>query len=126
MIRRPPRSTLFPYTTLFRSLDAVGPRRLASGGAAGGDERHPRRIQCSRRTGAGVAAHAPPRGHGLGGRAPRRAVFPGIWLERGVRGTGGGDHCRFHPQARPRARALLGRTERGGAPAWVHFPWGGG
>src|SRR3712207_9179535 len=24
MIRRPPRSTLFPYTTLFRSIDAVG------------------------------------------------------------------------------------------------------
>src|SRR2546430_8014463 len=24
MIRRPPRSTLFPYTTLFRSLDANG------------------------------------------------------------------------------------------------------
>src|SRR5687768_18091442 len=24
MIRRPPRSTLFPYTTLFRSQDAVG------------------------------------------------------------------------------------------------------
>src|SRR5258708_12505813 len=24
MIRRPPRSTLFPYTTLFRSLDAKG------------------------------------------------------------------------------------------------------
>src|SRR3712207_7330936 len=24
MIRRPPRSTLFPYTTLFRSDDAVG------------------------------------------------------------------------------------------------------
>jgi len=23
MIRRPPRSTLFPYTTLFRSLDAA-------------------------------------------------------------------------------------------------------
>src|SRR5256885_16733172 len=28
MIRRPPRSTLFPYTTLFRSL--WGPRRLRS------------------------------------------------------------------------------------------------
>src|SRR5258708_31938720 len=29
MIRRPPRSTLFPYTTLFRSLDeAVDERRL--------------------------------------------------------------------------------------------------
>src|SRR5260370_33334159 len=25
MIRRPPRSTLFPYTTLFRSTDADGP-----------------------------------------------------------------------------------------------------
>src|SRR3712207_9013893 len=25
MIRRPPRSTLFPYTTLFRSLDRGGP-----------------------------------------------------------------------------------------------------
>src|SRR2546422_4513476 len=24
MIRRPPRSTLFPYTTLFRSLEGVG------------------------------------------------------------------------------------------------------
>src|SRR2546430_5372747 len=30
MIRRPPRSTLFPYTTLFRSL-VVGPGRMASG-----------------------------------------------------------------------------------------------
>src|SRR6202451_4771029 len=26
MIRRPPRSTLFPYTTLFRSLDTTAPR----------------------------------------------------------------------------------------------------
>src|SRR3712207_8375090 len=25
MIRRPPRSTLFPYTTLFRSLYTIGP-----------------------------------------------------------------------------------------------------
>src|SRR5258708_27292119 len=27
MIRRPPRSTLFPYTTLFRSVGGVGHRR---------------------------------------------------------------------------------------------------
>src|SRR6266487_5696694 len=27
LIRRPPRSTLFPYTTLFRSPDRPGPRR---------------------------------------------------------------------------------------------------
>src|SRR5438874_5088800 len=26
MLRRPPRSTLFPYTTLFRSRDAAAPR----------------------------------------------------------------------------------------------------
>src|SRR5258708_21873201 len=32
MIRRPPRSTLFPYTTLFRSI-AVGVGRLESGAA---------------------------------------------------------------------------------------------
>src|SRR2546430_11159316 len=35
MIRRPPRSTLFPYTTLFRSLGAIG----AWPGLAGAVER---------------------------------------------------------------------------------------
>src|SRR5258708_18601388 len=30
MIRRPPRSTLFPYTTLFRSFAAAGARPLRS------------------------------------------------------------------------------------------------
>src|SRR3712207_8964882 len=41
MIRRPPRSTLFPYTTLFRSCQAAGdarvtcaPRRTGSRGEA--------------------------------------------------------------------------------------------
>src|SRR3712207_574702 len=32
MIRRPPRSTLFPYTTLFRSMYAVCNSRLIGGG----------------------------------------------------------------------------------------------
>src|SRR2546427_8844698 len=31
MIRRPPRSTLFPYTTLFRSLPGAGPDRRHAG-----------------------------------------------------------------------------------------------
>src|SRR5260221_6325061 len=31
MIRRPPRSTLFPYTTLFRSAIALGGRHLGGG-----------------------------------------------------------------------------------------------
>src|SRR3712207_8091733 len=38
MIRRPPRSTLFPYTTLFRSLHGVGAAGQGAGdGAAGLD-----------------------------------------------------------------------------------------
>src|SRR3712207_8918986 len=43
MIRRPPRSTLFPYTTLFRSLAAVGrrrPRRGAVPAGLPGPDRH--------------------------------------------------------------------------------------
>src|SRR3989442_3798265 len=31
MIRRPPRSTLFPYTTLFRSLASTAPRTVTVG-----------------------------------------------------------------------------------------------
>src|SRR5258707_7149057 len=36
MIRRPPRSTLFPYTTLFRSPKSVGWRYLAAYGLVQG------------------------------------------------------------------------------------------
>src|SRR5256885_7575139 len=39
MIRRPPRSTLFPYTTLFRSV-AQGIGRLMAAQAAPGGQRH--------------------------------------------------------------------------------------
>src|SRR3712207_8815633 len=39
MIRRPPRSTLFPYTTLFRSL---GAQRLAESHGLRGDHVHER------------------------------------------------------------------------------------
>src|SRR2546425_3985009 len=40
MIRRPPRSTLFPYTTLFRSDRArQGPERAAGGAQARAEER---------------------------------------------------------------------------------------
>src|SRR3712207_8768027 len=34
MIRRPPRSTLFPYTTLFRSVDAEGGAHAPDAGAS--------------------------------------------------------------------------------------------
>src|SRR5256885_7030411 len=36
MIRRPPRSTLFPYTTLFRSAFLYGKLYVAGGWGAGG------------------------------------------------------------------------------------------
>src|SRR5256885_5334546 len=41
MIRRPPRSTLFPYTTLFRSTERVPPenRALCRNSCAGGSVR---------------------------------------------------------------------------------------
>src|SRR5438445_2915289 len=42
MIRRPPRSTLFPYTTLFRSVLVSGDQ--AAGGRAGREERL--RVRC--------------------------------------------------------------------------------
>src|SRR5256885_8418332 len=35
MIRRPPRSTLFPYTTLFRSSAATGERKCSLSAAPG-------------------------------------------------------------------------------------------
>src|SRR2546430_12039720 len=40
MIRRPPRSTLFPYTTLFRSSCPRRPRVLAFGASRRGPSRH--------------------------------------------------------------------------------------
>src|SRR2546427_7561996 len=51
MIRRPPRSTLFPYTTLFRSR----PRRAAQHAMA-----HPRQPEIGSRTGVPVHDALPP------------------------------------------------------------------
>src|SRR2546427_9216315 len=55
MIRRPPRSTLFPYTTLFRSLSRV--RRGGAGQLAGAPHLgHPaRRLVAAHRARLGVA-----------------------------------------------------------------------
>src|SRR5256885_12916997 len=46
MIRRPPRSTLFPYTTLFRSLCPMGEHRPRNTRMLGG-ERHRGHIHVS-------------------------------------------------------------------------------
>src|SRR3712207_8799706 len=50
MIRRPPRSTLFPYTTLFRSEGA--------GAAADVEQRHAR-LEAGQQVGGGVLGRAP-------------------------------------------------------------------
>src|SRR2546430_7583038 len=73
MIRRPPRSTLFPYTTLFRScqrgpparlprVDPDGRRRAARGDAAAAWPRH----RTGRGRGAALAA--------AGGAADRKST----------------------------------------------------
>src|SRR3712207_7443728 len=56
MIRRPPRSTLFPYTTLFRSVVLRLPRL---GLVEGGDAEDERRGEQRRGRGAERAAGAP-------------------------------------------------------------------
>src|SRR5256885_10178609 len=45
MIRRPPRSTLFPYTTLFRSAIERGPRRRDGAARPAGHLRHRKCLQ---------------------------------------------------------------------------------
>src|SRR2546422_1629564 len=57
MIRRPPRSTLFPYTTLFRS-DAVGGIRrfVIIGMQAGEEEKHGNILDVKRGVVAGAVA----------------------------------------------------------------------
>src|SRR3712207_8024647 len=59
MIRRPPRSTLFPYTTLFRSSTALGPLGRGTGGGC-----------CSARGQSGGSGTSSGRGAPAGSRAP--------------------------------------------------------
>src|SRR2546426_10127010 len=98
MIRRPPRSTLFPYTTLFRS-------RPAGGGG-------PR----ARRGGTRLERRG--RGGGDAGAGPRRRAARGCRVRQGpgVRGGTGADRRASHggPPVRARvggsgARAALRR-----------------
>src|SRR2546427_9952563 len=72
MIRRPPRSTLFPYTTLFRSGDVPG--RAVERRRDGGE--HPREL---------------PLGHWPGSMLDRSSVRPaGPSAGAGAAGGGGG------------------------------------
>src|SRR6266540_430516 len=69
MMRRPPRSTLFPYTTLFRSPRAPSPRRLRDDPLEAIHE--PPHLPGRRGTrlhGPRPRGHAPPRRHRFGPR----------------------------------------------------------
>src|SRR2546430_6429377 len=91
MIRRPPRSTLFPYTTLFRSFVPGEPGRVASlGGAGGGDparERGPAAVVADR---AGTLARDRPRTAGRATRAQPRRPLRARRSARGRRRPDGG------------------------------------
>src|SRR5690625_6549950 len=101
MIRRPPRSTLFPYTTLFRSVDAggAGPRgrrgdRLAaarSPGRTGSARVGTGRRRAAPRGGLPGACGGRPRSAPAGGRGAHRDTLD--WRRRagrvgGRRGSG--------------------------------------
>src|SRR3712207_7268300 len=58
MIRRPPRSTLFPYTTLFRSHAPLEDLRRGAGGVGAGRGRQVQREQAPGVDGRGRALHA--------------------------------------------------------------------
>src|SRR2546422_11119430 len=96
MIRRPPRSTLFPYTTLFRSPRGHPEQHDVLGGALpAGDRRVGRGAP---RAAAGLAlrrARSPLRAALLGGAAPAREPLRGV------------DPPQRHPSTRRR------RTDRG-------------
>src|SRR2546422_3058578 len=89
MIRRPPRSTLFPYTTLFRSARRVRrgarvpiPQRRARGAARPGDRRQRPAV------GVGARRRSLHPGSGPRGRDPARVRRGGggggmnVWLRR--------------------------------------------
>src|SRR3989449_5553785 len=74
MIRRPPRSTLFPYTTLFRSLAQLGQRFAVAGPVAAALRRDGALVQLGRP--AGEIRGGPV--SGTGGAARRRSSRGGL------------------------------------------------
>src|SRR5256885_10055363 len=101
MIRRPPRSTLFPYTTLFRSttLRRTGHDDPDLGGGGDGD------FTCNSRA-LGRRGRRLLGGGGAGGaRLPARPAGPRRPRRRGRASTGGDDPLRGGKRGRHLARA---------------------
>src|SRR2546430_9246517 len=97
MIRRPPRSTLFPYTTLFRSLD-VGDDRVV---VLDGDPLERRRCGVGRLH--GHAAHPQPQGRSEEHTSELQSqsnLVCRLLLEKKNNTTNSCTRCRRHPYAR--------------------------
>src|SRR3712207_6996344 len=103
MIRRPPRSTLFPYTTLFRSAALRGP--------------------VPRGPGAGVGALPDPRGLPL--RRPAAGGHAGTHADRLLHRGGGAGHRRRSVTEAGRPAAPRGRRRRDRAGPRAGGAWGG-
>src|SRR3989454_5116874 len=103
MIRRPPRSTLFPYTTLFRSGVAPG-RRLVRRGELHGNEGAALELhgRAERPTGGGDALVGDEAGGGGAGKGElgRGGAGEGLGLRGGGAERDGGPH-RAPPPAPP-------------------------
>src|SRR3989449_9232187 len=119
MIRRPPRSTLFPYTTLFRSVGSSHLRRATHGAGPGGDR--PLRPRGDRRHRSPIARGTHPTGpagtlvvgQAGGGRLRIRGRPSGETARRDAR------ECVAHrPAGRRPGRRSLGAPggRRGGVP----------
>src|SRR3989449_228031 len=99
MIRRPPRSTLFPYTTLFRS-----PRRAGEADAGGGQHAEPGRVV-----------------DGVEGRANLR-VRPAAWGEVPHRRAGDGGGRQVLVRSVPWRRGQAPQGPRAGGPDRRSWP----
>src|SRR3989454_3328 len=128
MIRRPPRSTLFPYTTLFRSHRRIErhwacdrPRVRGGGGGRGGhvpDEPPRRGRDRRRRPRRRQARGGGPRGRRRAGRSgsARGGAAPPPPACGGGGGQSGGGHP--PPPCRPLVSHREARSIAGRGPAW--------
>src|SRR3989475_5478352 len=135
MIRRPPRSTLFPYTTLFRSLRTEVPQLHERRAAF--PQRHGR-FSVGERQPLAIAPHGPATlaQPGLGIRAGRRVVADEVWLPAALAHAGeaggvargvavralqgpGKRHARAFKRSRSRSASLVENPGRAAISAGV-------
>src|SRR5256884_5203722 len=106
MIRRPPRSTLFPYTTLFRSRHLDGGSRLVAAHVPTGRAVALRHVGPGARCAPGPSGGQKPPGGGGGAQllGPRASGHPPSPAQRA---NSPADHPLYPPTRKPRAPPAL-------------------